>query len=65
MYRILAIAVVVLAGCVSPEQAAYNRQQQAQQEQYQREAYRNRLMSNCDSMGFQRGTDALSAKKTG
>ena len=52
--------VVLIGGCVSPEQAAYNRQLQAQQEQYQREAYHARLAANCDAMGFQRGTQGHS-----
>lgn len=58
MYRILALAVILLAGCVSPEEAAYNRQLQAEQAEQNRAAYRARLASNCDSMGFKRGTDA-------
>lgn len=48
----------LLSGCVSPEQAAYNRRMQAQQEEAQRAAYRARLTENCDAMGFRRGTDA-------
>ena len=58
MYRVLALVVVVLAGCVSPEQAAWNRQRQAEQEAQQRAAYREGLLSSCDNIGFKRGTDA-------
>jgi len=43
---------------MSAKQRAYNEQMQFQQEQQQRAAYRNRLLSACDSMGFKRETEA-------
>lgn len=57
MYRLLAMAVVVLAGCVSPEQAARNRAAEEQYHQQQQAAYRARLFAECDAAGFTRGTD--------
>ena len=35
-----------------------NEAAQAEQEHQQRAAYREQLLSNCDGMGFQRGTEA-------
>lgn len=58
MKRLLLI-VLFLSGCVSPEQAARNREALAQQQNYQREAYRESVRSQCDAMGFTRGTDAF------
>lgn len=58
MKRLLLI-VLFLGGCVSPEQAAHNRALQAQYESQQREAYRESVRSQCDAMGFTRGTDAF------
>ena len=56
---ILTVCLLLLvAGCVSPEQRAYNQQMQAREEQQQREAYREQLASSCDRIGFKRGTDA-------
>lgn len=60
MYRILIIilTVVLIGGCAwGSRNLAAHQAAQAQQEQYEREAYRERLFSNCDRMGFQRGTD--------
>lgn len=58
MKRLL-LMVLLLAGCVSPEQAARNREAQAYREAQQREAYREAVFSQCDRMGFTRGTDAF------
>lgn len=52
--------VVILAGCVSPEQAARNREAQAQREAAQQEAYRQAVFGQCDALGFTRGTTAHS-----
>ena len=52
------LVAFLIGGCVSPEQAAYNRQLQAEREQQERAAYRERLASSCDAIGFKRGTDA-------
>lgn len=47
MLRIAMVFCVVLAGCASPEQVAR-----------EQEEYRQALLSQCDRMGFRRGTDA-------
>lgn len=50
----IAVALMALvAGCISPEQAARNQQLQA-------EAYREGLANQCSNMGFTRYTDAHS-----
>lgn len=56
-WLLVAIAFLV-SGCVTPEQAAFNRQQEAEREQQERAAYRERLAQSCDGIGFKRGTDA-------
>lgn len=50
------LITVLVAGCVSPEQAAINRQAQYDQEQAQGRANSERLRVTCDAMGYQRGT---------
>ena len=55
--RSAALAVLLLAGCISPEQIARNNYAAQQQEESARTAYRERLMSSCESIGYQRNTD--------
>ena len=52
------LLTVLIAGCVSPEQAADNEQMRAQQEEQQRAAYWERLAKSCDAIGYRRDTDA-------
>lgn len=52
------IAALLLSGCMSAERQAEIQRQQAEQESYQREQYRQSVFSQCDRMGFSRGTDA-------
>lgn len=52
------LLVALSAGCATPQEIAYRNQVQAQQEQEQRAAYRERLAQSCDGIGFTRGTDA-------
>lgn len=59
MFRILAIAVVVLAGCVSPEQAARNRAAVAEQERQQNIVYTQGLHNQCRAIGHQPDTDGM------
>jgi hypothetical protein len=59
MKTLFPVLIALLAGCVSPEQAARNREAQLQQQHYQQEAYRESVRSQCESMGFTRGTDAF------
>jgi hypothetical protein len=57
LFRIfIFLPLTALVGCASPEQqAAYQRQQQWQAEQNQRNAYQS-LVNKCESYGFKRGT---------
>ena len=57
MFRILAIAVVLLAGCVSAEQAALNRQAEAERFRQQQAAYQRQLQNQCESIGYQPNTE--------
>lgn len=54
--RYLALFLLLLSGCISPEQAALNAQAEQYYQEQQRQAYQERLFANCDGMGFKRET---------
>ena len=49
------LCLLLLAGCVSPEQIA-QRQELPQQERPLEPAYRAQLISSCESIGYERNT---------
>lgn len=51
------LLVLILSGCISPERMAQNQAYEARQQEAARTAYRNQLMSSCESIGYQRNTD--------
>lgn len=53
----IALVLLLLAGCASPEQIAARQAYEAQQQEAARTAYRERLMASCESIGYTRNTD--------
>lgn len=49
----------ILAGCATPEQIAYQRQIEAQEQERRNQAYTQNLAAQCRAVGYQDGTDAL------
>ena len=51
--------LLVLAGCVTPEQMAAQREQEAQMHRAAQEVYKAKVYGQCRSYGFQEGTDGF------
>lgn len=51
------LLLLLLVGCASPEEIGRRRAYEAHQEREQANAYRERLMASCESIGYQRNTD--------
>jgi hypothetical protein len=53
-------SVLVLVGCISPEERERRLQARAEQEEAQRQAYRQGIQNRCASYGFRPGTPDFS-----